>query len=454
MITEIALVACITVTILVVVGQAWVKGGIGLFSPAVFFALLIFYYVVAGPLYFLFNDELVYLETYVRPLLWKGWLASSVAFGSFLIGYVVYRRERRFVRQAPDERSVARLGVFAFSMAAAGMLYWILKFGGGVGFLNPTFNEDSAELSVQAFGSAAAVYMLQLINLSFAGVILTLLFALQRRSRATSIIFACALICSVLFFIKTGFRYRLAWMLVGLAVAYHLWKGSKPRLLFWLPAGAIFVGLMGLIGITRNYFGGLSLERTEGLRVKDYYAQGMSEASIFLSMCQVIDSIPARTEHTSWDPIWVAITYPIPRNWWPDKPLSQTLAVISESFGTNASITAGAAVPYFGEWYIAFGWTGIAISSCIFGWLAKWLWLWYLERPRDKFAIVIYSVSIGFMYVVFSRGFLAQVMLNFCFAILPLIIFYKIVPKVHMLLPTVYNALSKPNNQVTIPRLE
>lgn len=56
-------------------------------------------------------------------------------------------------------------------------------------------------------------------------------------------------------------------------------------------------------------------------------------------------------------------------------------------------------------------------------------WEWYLAHEGDKLALAIYEVGPGFIYVVFSRGMLAQTELNFGFSVLPMAVIYSLLPK-------------------------
>ena len=109
----------------------------------------------------------------------------------------------------------------------------------------------------------------------------------------------------------------------------------------------------------------------------------------------------------------------------PDKPRSETLMVMAASFESPGASKAGQAVPYFGEWYIAFWWPGLIGSSLLLGHIAKKLWYWYEQRSRDKFATAIYCGCLGYLYVFFGRGYLPALVMNFCFTLLPLILVYR-----------------------------
>jgi hypothetical protein len=430
-IPSIAFISCLAA---VIFHRAWRGAAQDIFSPLVLFSLMMVYYSVAGPMLALeFGDGGSMLDVYVRPVMWKGWLASAVAYSAFAIGY---RRRAEIMRPAlflANKSAILTVAAFFFAGAAAAMGFWMFKFGGGLEFLNPAYKEEAAFLSTTGFEAVGAVYVLQFINLGFPAATLMLLYALEDGSLLAWVLFIVVTVFCVLFFLKSGFRYRLAWLSVGVAAAYFLWANRRPSLWLVVPLAVLFIGIMGLIGASRNYWGGLSMDRIAGMKPVDFLFNGFAESGTFFTLSQVIDRVPSSLPHTTWDPIWVALTSIIPRTFWADKPSSATIETIASAFGTNGAYEAGMMVPYFGEWYIAFGWVGIVVSSLVFGRLSRLTWDWFLCRRRDKFVLVIYTVGLGFMYLAFSRGLLAQVLMNFCFSLLPLVVIYRFLPKVHVL---------------------
>lgn len=429
-IPSVVFIACLAAAIFY---GAWRGAAQDIFSPIVLFSLMMVYYAVAGPLIALeFGDGGTMLDVYVRPVMWKGWLASAVAFAAFVFGY---RRRIGLFQPAQfnaNKTAVLTVAAFFFAGAAAAMGFWMFRFGGGLDFLNPAYKEEAAFLSATGFEAVGAVYILQCVNLGFPAATLMLLYALEEKSLLAWVLFSAVTVFCVLFFLKTGFRYRLAWLSVGVAAAYFLWENRRPSLWMVLPLAVLYIGVMGVIGASRNYWGGLSLDKIAGMKPLDFLFGGFAESGTFFTLSQVMDAVPRDLPHTTWDPLWVALTSIVPRTFWADKPSSATIETIAAAFGTKGAYEAGMAVPYFGEWYIAFGWFGIIVSSLIFGRLSRLTWDWYMRRRRDKFVLVIYTVGLGFMYLAFSRGLLAQVLMNFCFSLLPLIVIYRFLPKVQV----------------------
>jgi hypothetical protein len=431
---ELLLIGSIVIPSLWVLLWSWWSSSLTeIFSPRVFFTVIMLYYTV-GPVFLVLRTDAEMFGISLRPILWKGWLAAALAYTSFLLGYRKRWRPERGIKFKGNETITLILASTLFGTAACAMFFWMFRYGGGFGFLNPFYTENSMIGAGEGFESALAVYVVQFINLSFGGVFLLLLYWLERRSFIALVLLLGASTFALLFFIKTGFRYRIVWMATGYIITYYLWTRKRPNLLFWVPVAVLFVTFMGIIGQTRNYWGGLNFEKTSGLGWSDSFANGFSESGTFFITCQVIDAVPDTLPYTYFDPFWVALTYPIPRKWWAEKPDSRNLMTMSMAFGGKGAAEAGLAMPYFGDWYVAFGWLGVVGSSLLFGRLARVGWEWYRAHDRDKLAVAIYGVGLGFIYVVFSRGLLAQAVLNFSFGLLPLMIIYRFLPKITLVI--------------------
>ena len=94
--------------------------------------------------------------------------------------------------------------------------------------------------------------------------------------------------------------------------------------------------------------------------------------------------------------------------------------IINMIYGLKDGV--GAAHLGFAEYYIMGGWIGLVISGIFFGYSLKRLWIWFLTLPDDYLRQAIYFTSIGFLYMVFSRGYLAQLFTFYIFLMVPLLI--------------------------------
>jgi hypothetical protein len=71
------------------------------------------------------------------------------------------------------------------------------------------------------------------------------------------------------------------------------------------------------------------------------------------------------------------------------------------------------------------GWDSLILMSVLFGWLIRCLWNWMLIRRHEPLALTIYALSASFLYVVVSRGYMAQVVSSSAFILGPMFWIYR-----------------------------
>jgi hypothetical protein len=143
-----------------------------------------------------------------------------------------------------------------------------------------------------------------------------------------------------------------------------------------------------------------------------------------------MESIPAHLPYIGFEPLWIAATIPIPRALWLGKPEPNYLWALNELSGTQ-----GQAVPAPGEHYMMFGWFGVILGGLIIGIIYRGFWNFYRANPDNPIVVVIYAVSYGLCFPLINRGYLAQSLMEYFFALLPLVLLYA-ASRASMALPT------------------
>jgi len=395
------------------------KGPLSVWSPTSLISALYLYYCAIGPLYFIISNKTFFLNIDYRDIYWKGWAASLLSYVIVMMGFLSYRESKIFIGKVCSDTFLRKFALVLISVSFCGMIYWTTFYRATASMFNPFADSEARGEITQFTTNQFANYLVNFINLSVPAAVLSMLVWLKSRSAYALGALIFTICFGMAFFLSSGFRFRIVWMVIAMTAAYYLWKKARPNPLLMGIGGVLMIAAMGLIGITRNYWQGLSLERARGASFADYIDSGFTEAGTFTSLCSVVDAIPSQIPHTGWDPIYITLTFPVPRALWPEKPNSETLMALGRSFGAMGGEDAGQAIVFFGEWYIAFGWIGLVISSFLFGWLSKRLWVWFLQRRSDELVILIYTVTLGFLYFVFSRGYTPIMVMNFVFGLLP-----------------------------------
>jgi len=221
-----------------------------------------------------------------------------------------------------------------------------------------------------------------------------------------------------------GFRYRLALLFSGVLLVFYLARGRQPRAAVVIPTVIGLLGIAGLIGLTRSYGQGLDLTRTEGLGFWDLVLAGFGESGIFLTSGGVLSLTPTEIPYVGVTPLVNTLLFPIPAQLMPGKDSAGYLVdAVSVVYRSDVH-SQGAAYLNYAEYFLMGGWPALIAGYLLLGWLCRRLWLWFLWRRQEPIAQVAYVCAVTYLYVVVSRGYLPQVVMLFCFTVLPLFFYY------------------------------
>lgn len=397
-------------------------------SPLFFFTLTWGYYSILGPLYFLLSGGFFDRGVDMRPFLEPALMGGFVFYVFVLVGY---RLSRGWVAESRVKlrlESLWRSPKVGQTLTVVGLL--LMVYGGAtlvlvnglsaVYFLNPFSIRDD---SVDAVYTGAFVgYFYYGMQAFIPGCIFLLLAS--RRFRPALFLLIPLLLATVAIYTSQGFRYRLVLLFGGMLGAYYLDRWRRPSVTLQVTALLVVVLIMGLIGLSRDYGQGLKLERLRGETTLTMLKSGMGDTGIFLTSGGIINVVRnGELSYVGFAPIKGALLLPIPSALMPDKDtFSYIDFAIATVYGREAR--TGAAYMFFGEWYFAFGWPGLMVASVALGYAMGRLWRWFLAHSDNLFAIALYCCAMPFLYVVLSRGYLAQVVMLAAFGIGPCYLFY------------------------------
>jgi|GEM_PF-6250834 len=381
------------------------KGALEIWQPSSLYSLLYLYYVTLGPFYLLLQGNTAFIGIELRPYFLLGWIAGGVSLIAFLSGYLI----SSLGRANSCETSISLLSLRQCRAIIVITFFMVLL---------------SVAYVKSGFASNVLVgYIANLLNFSIPGILLSMLVWLKWGRTYDIVFFLLYFSILVPYYLSTGFRFRIVWLFLGLLSAYYIYRLVRPNFVFLTVVAVLFLGFMGFIGMNRDAWRDGDLTVSGG--IQSSLDRGAAEAGTFLASCSVLEAIPSRVSHTYFDPLWVTITFPIPRSLWLNKPASKTLEAMAWSFGSLDASKAGQAVPFYMEWYIAFGWIGLITSSVLAGWACGRLWMWFVRRNNDIMAILIYTTTLGYSYFFFSRGYLPVATFSFVFGIFPFFILHR-----------------------------
>ena len=71
-----------------------------------------------------------------------------------------------------------------------------------------------------------------------------------------------------------------------------------------------------------------------------------------------------------------------------------------------------------------FGWFGVFIFNFLLGYLFKRFWIWINLHKQEPLALLVYILNLTFIFMIISRGYLAQQFHLYIFTVFPLNIIY------------------------------
>lgn len=386
------------------------KGFSEFWSPLTIVAIIYGYYCCLGPYQAVSSGDTYDRLLNMRPFYVSAFWGAFVSLLSILAGFYLNQIHYNFRKVQPLPHSA--LLQYGRKVFIAGFILFTISTGGNVGKL---INPLDAEYVPQMAGSFGNYFGLA-INFMIPGV--TMLFAYFLLTRKSLIWFVAAFLVSIGLFITLGFRYRIVLMLGSMAIVYYYTIRKKPNLVVASVGMVVLIAFMGLLNLSRQYGSGLNTSKLEEGTTAEYYESGLREALIFQTSGAVIDIVPERHPHAGLEPVWSTLLFPIPSALFPEKNSSAYLFdTLDAIYGEKVS--QGAAMMSYGEHYLAFGWVGVIIGSFLIGWFSKKLWYWYKVNNSNPFVIVVYAVTVAYIYVILSRGYLPQVTMLFFFTVFP-----------------------------------
>lgn len=400
----------ILITVILILISNYSKGYQQFWSPLTIIAIIFGYYCCLGPYQAVTSgdtfDRLINMRIYYPSALW----GALISLLSYVAGFYLHGRSNHAIVPTFSNEVLLEYGKKVFII---GFLLFTVSTGGNVGKL---INPLNAEYVEQVGGSLGNYFGLSL-NFLIPGI--TLLFLYFLSTKRKFIWFIIPFILAIGIFLSMGFRYRLVLLLGSMAIVYYQTRKKRPNPIFISVSIFFFIAFMGIINISRQYGSGLNVARLEGKDTQGYYASGLRESLIFQTSGAVIDIVPEQHPHAGLQPIWSTIIFPIPSAIYKEKNSSKYLFDALDAIYGNIH-SKGAAVMAYGEYYLAFGWIGIIIGGMITGWFYRKLWNWFLINSMNPMVLVAYAVTVMYLYMILSRGYLPQVTNLFFFSVLPI----------------------------------
>ena len=404
------------------------KSSLTWFQPPIFYGIIILYYTLGGTIFFTLQDSFFDRGINFRSSILLGLKGAFISYSSFLIAYFTTFKKLKKIRYTSLNPLLALklgrffnyLGLFLFFLVVGPSLIYMLNpldvdkelvaegiesaLGGYGGILGPFAN----------YGSLA-------INMLIPGTLLIAAFYFKTKRRLIELISWFFITFSI--YTTLGFRYRILLLFLGIFNIRIISKNLKVNFFKFAFILLLIILIMGIIGETRQYGGGLNFEDTE-FGILSAFAGAFNEAKILFSTGKLIEIVPEKISFIGIKPILNTITLPIPSFFFENKNSFDYLQkALSLVYGSKTR-SLGASFLNYGEYYFMGGWIGVFLCSAIIGSLYKFLWKWFISRKDEILAQVIYTTSLIYAYVLISRGYLPQATMIYFFTVVPLIFYY------------------------------
>ncbi len=237
-----------------------------------------------------------------------------------------------------------------------------------------------------------------------------------------------------LVFITTGFRIRIAFMLLALLCIMMLrlranpawFKGFKVVIMSRLAIlGVVCVTLLVAMSSARKYGKGVDLEQLREIDGQQMLISTFNDSVIYFVGGAVVEHVANEAGHTYLETYHAGLLRMVPSAIYGEKPKPVTLEIIANAMGGNvAASNAGFAVPFYIEHYISFGWLGLIGGSVLVGCAAAAVENLAIRHKRPL-AYLAYALLSAYAFVYFHRGYFPQQLDYLMFiAGVPLFLFY------------------------------
>jgi len=239
-------------------------------------------------------------------------------------------------------------------------------------------------------------------HLAYFGYLLPPLTAIVARrigwTNHRTIVLACGGVILSAFLIQGGGR-RLVGFYVGSGLLVWFLESPRIRMGTVLALAATFAGMLLLseqMLSNRNggVFAGFFSEATAQESGADDDGVFLRVDDNFLRLAQMTEIFPAEHDYTTWQyPLWVAVR-PVPRLFWPGKPLNPGFDL--PAFLGQKGVSYSSSV--VGELFMAGGFLATAVGGWFYGRLARSL-SHLLEQARTSSGLIIYSIGVFALFI-------------------------------------------------------
>jgi len=325
---------------------------------------------------------------------------SCIGICAFYAGYSNKIIAKKLATRLPVFRPVIHPRRLAFSIA----LYTLIGLYTLVSFLH---SREIGPIGIETLSSGrvwkASGYVGMAIGLlSHATILCGILYFRRRRNLLFWVLLLLALVYPVL----TSSRGGILNLVVILVTIYHYAVRSISRRKLVILFLLTLVVLSALLGLRlATYLGVEAFQasvRVEGLIGSLLGYQNFADIITFANIVRVV---PAQWD-LEWGSNWLTLfVKPIPRAWWPEKPVDVGITVASEIYGTRSANPPS----FIADLYWNFHLPGILLGMYLFGLFARTIYSYLNLNRGNIYCEVIYAVCAVFIFKLSNSNLVPQI---------------------------------------------
>ena len=403
-----------------------------LYKPITLFALLTLFYCVVGPIVSSANGDgsIFYRAVDHREYYQTGLLAALISFFAFKLGFdhknnfsisdYGINKENKYEVDKRDYLTLFRWGekTFLFALICQFIIFGIglisrFNFIGGV-------NIEKANILYQGIFTPFFSVTINFFILAIQIMFLSLLNGVNEKTK-----FSFYSAISISIFITYAFRWRLFMLLFPLFLIYFFHKKAKPKIIFLISIAISTLLFFGFIQQTRNYGAALDINKRNFKDQPSLFSYVLKasffDTNVFNTSAGMIYKTPSEHNFVGIAPVINALAVPIPRKIWPEKPSGEYVAELYRKIYPGKYWEVGAASLGFAEYFISGGWIALVTLNFFLGYFYKRLWIWFFYNFYDPLAQITYASYLSFLFILYSRGYLLQIIFLYFTIFAPLI---------------------------------
>ena len=415
------------------------KNWVFLFNPINLFALLTLFYCVIGPIVSSANSDgsIFYRAIDHREYYQIGLLAALVSFLAFKLGFDYKNNflikdygSNKKIDSLKDKKNYLILFKWGEKIVIFTLICQFIVFG--VGFVNKIRfigNFDINQVSVLYAGNFQNLFIFT-INFLILAIPLMFIALLNGIKEKPKFIFYSTIAVSM--FLNAGFRWRVFMLFFPIILIYFFYKKTKPKIISLISFILSALLILGFIQAARSYGYGLSInnfEKSQGTSgiftrssINKIFKASFFDSNIFNSSAGIIHVSYTESNYTGFAAVINALATPIPRKLWPGKPSGEYITKLYKKVYTGYLWEVGSASFGFAEYFISGGWIALIALNFLLGYLYKRLWIWFFYNFYDPLAQITYASNLGFLFIIYTRGYLLQLVFLYLTIFTPLIL--------------------------------